>query len=200
MSRLYFEGDAELLFTENETNAPRLWNYRRAPGYFKDGFHERIVGGRGDSVNPARTRHQGRRLVSVPPSIGGGKQVFRLRLSRRTVDQPFADFEDCLTQRRGEADEFYADLQKDIDLRGRARGAAPGLCRPDLEQAVLLLRCPALAQGRSRPADSAGSRACTAATATGATSTMPTSSPCRTSGSTPGTPPGIWRSTASLSP
>ena len=26
MSRLYFDGNAELLFTENESNAPRLWN------------------------------------------------------------------------------------------------------------------------------------------------------------------------------
>ena len=44
MSRLYFDGSADLLFTENESNAPRLWNIG-APGYFKDGFHERIVRG-----------------------------------------------------------------------------------------------------------------------------------------------------------
>src|SRR5271169_875535 len=43
MSRLYFEGPADLLFTENESNAPRLWNIG-GPGFYKDGFHERIVG------------------------------------------------------------------------------------------------------------------------------------------------------------
>ena len=43
-SRLYVDGAAELLFTENETNAARLWNVGAA-GYFKDGFHERIVDG-----------------------------------------------------------------------------------------------------------------------------------------------------------
>src|SRR5277367_4187589 len=52
MSRLYFEGPAELLFTENESNTPRLWNIG-GPGFFKDGFHERIVGGHADKVNPA---------------------------------------------------------------------------------------------------------------------------------------------------
>ncbi len=67
MSRLYFDGDAELLFTENETNALRLWNMGGA-GYFKDGFHERIVGGHADAVNPAQVRHQGRRVVSARPS------------------------------------------------------------------------------------------------------------------------------------
>src|ERR1700736_502462 len=50
-SRLYFESDSELLFTENETNSRRLWNYG-APAYVKDGFHEHIVNSRTGSVNP----------------------------------------------------------------------------------------------------------------------------------------------------
>ena len=54
VTRLYFEGDADVLYTENETNARRLWN-SAADGYFKDGFHERIVGGHVDRVNPAKT-------------------------------------------------------------------------------------------------------------------------------------------------
>jgi hypothetical protein len=138
MSRLYVEGNADLLFTENETNAPRLWNLGAglpgrgatgAPGYFKDGFHERIVGGRGDAVNPAR--HGTKAGVWFRSAIdAGGKQVFRLRLSRRTLDQPFAEFEDCMTLRRGEADKFYAELQKDMtsaDERVVQRQAFAGL-------------------------------------------------------------------------
>ncbi len=54
MSRLYLDGKAQLLFTENETNAPLLWN-TGGPGFFKDGFHERIVDGRTEAVNPANT-------------------------------------------------------------------------------------------------------------------------------------------------
>ena len=54
VSRLYFDGHAEVLYTENETNAQKLWNYGPA-GYFKDAFHEYIVGGHRDRVNPKRT-------------------------------------------------------------------------------------------------------------------------------------------------
>jgi hypothetical protein len=128
MSRLYIDGKAQLLFTENETNAPRLWNIG-GPGYFKDGFHERIVGGRTEAVNPARTGTKaGVWLECTIPS--GGKEVHRLRLTRRAVEHPFEDFEDCLTERRDEADHYYADLQRDIasaDERVVQRQAFAGL-------------------------------------------------------------------------
>jgi hypothetical protein len=128
MSRLYFDGDAELLFTENETNALRLWN-RGGAGYFKDGFHERIVGGQADKINPAQVGTKaGVWFQSTIP--GGGKQEFRLRLSRRAVASPFEDFESCLSTRRAEADEYYEDLQKDIvsaDERVIQRQAFAGL-------------------------------------------------------------------------
>jgi Glycosyl hydrolase family 63 C-terminal domain len=111
-TRLYFEDGAEALFTDNETNSRRLWNYGE-PGYFKDGFHDHIVDSRTDSVNPAKTGTKvavWRQAIVAP----GGKEEFRLRLSRRDHETPFAAFEECLTQRRTEADEFYADLQKDM--------------------------------------------------------------------------------------
>ena len=86
MSRLYVDGQAQLLFTENETNAPRLWNIG-GPGYFKDGFHERIVGGRTEAVNPAHTGTKaGVWLEATVPS--GGKEVHRLRLTRRARRPP----------------------------------------------------------------------------------------------------------------
>jgi hypothetical protein len=128
MSRLYVDGRADLLFTDNETNAPRLWNVGGA-GYFKDGFHERIVGGHTDKVNPAQT---GTKAAAWFQSTldAGGKQEYRLRLSRRPLAHPFEDFEQCLTERRAEADYFYADLQKDIasaDERVVQRQAFAGL-------------------------------------------------------------------------
>jgi hypothetical protein len=128
MSRLYFDGEAELLFTENETNSLRLWNTGGA-GYFKDGFHERIVGGRADKVNPGHVGTKaGVWFQSTIP--GGGKQEFRLRLSRRAIAAPFEDFDSCLSLRRAEADEYYEDLQKDIvsaDERVVQRQAFAGL-------------------------------------------------------------------------
>jgi hypothetical protein len=128
MARWYFDGAAELLFTENETNAERLWQVGGS-GYFKDGFHERIVGSRRDRVNPARTGtkaaawHQN----SIP---SGGSLELRLRLTRRPRTAPFADFDDCLELRRSECDQFYGDLQKDIesaDERNIQRQAFAGM-------------------------------------------------------------------------
>jgi hypothetical protein len=112
MTRLYFDGNADLLFTENESNAQRLWNYGGA-GYFKDAFHECIVGAHRDRVNPAKTGTKAAvwRREAVP---SGGKVELRLRLCRRSQPTPFDDFEQCLAQRRAEADDFYAALQKDI--------------------------------------------------------------------------------------
>src|SRR5271170_7081705 len=90
-SRLYFDGSAEVLYTENESNAPRLWNHGPA-GYFKDGFHERIISGRRDCVNPARTGTKaGVWYQALIP--GAGKREFRLRLSRRTHEAAFKDFD-----------------------------------------------------------------------------------------------------------
>jgi hypothetical protein len=113
-SRLYADGAAELLFTENESNAQRLWN-AGAAGYFKDGFHERIVDARRDRVNPAQVGTKaGVWFQSMVPA--GGKVERRVRLtSRPMAAAPFADFDRLLSQRRAEADEFYRDLQVHID-------------------------------------------------------------------------------------
>jgi hypothetical protein len=113
-SRLYADGAAELLFTENESNAQRLWN-AGAAGYFKDGFHERIVDARRDRVNPAQLGTKaGVWFQSMVPA--GGKVERRVRLtSRPMAAAPFADFDRLVSQRRAEADEFYRDLQVHID-------------------------------------------------------------------------------------
>jgi hypothetical protein len=128
VSRLYFDGNAEILFTENESNAQRLWNYGPA-GYFKDAFHERIVGGHLDRVNPARCGTKaGVWYQSTIPA--DGKRELRLRLSHLTVSAPFEDFDSNLSQRRFEADAYYADLQKHItsaDERIVQRQAFAGL-------------------------------------------------------------------------
>ena len=42
------EGEPELLFCENETNAARLFGVPTAPGYFKDAFHDYVVERRRD--------------------------------------------------------------------------------------------------------------------------------------------------------
>ena len=48
------EGAPPLLFTENETNAARLYGGANASPFVKDALHDCVVGGRADAVNPAR--------------------------------------------------------------------------------------------------------------------------------------------------
>ena len=128
MTRLHIDGAAELLFTENESNAPLLWGLG-APGFFKDGFHDRIVHGREGSVNPLKigTKAAVWRRFQISP---GESVELRLRLVRRPAGAPFADFDPILETRRREADDFYRHLQKDLasaDARAVQRQAFAGL-------------------------------------------------------------------------
>ena len=51
--RLHCDGAPELLFTENESNAERLWGQPNASPYVKDAFHACVIAGQRDAVNPA---------------------------------------------------------------------------------------------------------------------------------------------------
>ncbi len=107
---LYVNGEASVLFCENETNVVRLYGQRK-DGYFKDGFHEFIVNKNSSAVNPAK---EGTKAgVLYTSSVGPGKQVqFQLRLSATQHAGPFEDFEQILTAGRQEADLFYGKLQE----------------------------------------------------------------------------------------
>ena len=50
---LHCDGAPELLFTDNESNAQRLWGQLNASPYVKDAFHQYIISGRSEAVNPA---------------------------------------------------------------------------------------------------------------------------------------------------
>ena len=51
---LYSEGEAPLLFTENDTNTERIFGSPNADPYVKDGINNYVVHGQKDAVNPAR--------------------------------------------------------------------------------------------------------------------------------------------------
>ena len=84
-------------------------------------------------------------------------------------------------------------------LGGRGERHAAGVRRDALGQAALLLRRRALAGRRPDAAAAAGIAARRAATPLASTSRPSTSCRCRTRGSTRGSQPGTWRSTASRS-
>jgi hypothetical protein len=99
-----------LLFTENETNVRRVFGGENASPYVKDAFHEYVVHGRSEAVNPhgVGTKAAAHYVLEIP---AGGKAVLRLRLSAidEAPKQPFGhEFNWVFEQRLREADEFYA--------------------------------------------------------------------------------------------
>ena len=103
---LHCEGQPELLFTENDSNASRLWGRQNESAYVKDAFHEYLVSGKRNAVNPTRTGTKAAALyrLAVPTQ---GTKVVRLRLSAKPPGEPFASFDETFASRLAEADEFY---------------------------------------------------------------------------------------------
>jgi hypothetical protein len=107
---LYCDGSPELLFTDNDTNARRLYG-TDGQGFFKDGINDAVVSGKDDAVNATGvgTKAAAHYRSFVP---AGGEIEIRLRLcdvapfNWRTA--PFGEeFEQVVTRRQIEADDFY---------------------------------------------------------------------------------------------
>jgi len=101
-----------LLFTENETNAARLFGAPNGAPFVKDAFHERVVHGRLDAVNAAAsgTKAAAWYALDVP---AGAEVALRLRLvaeDERRGAPLGAAFDEVVEARRAEADAFYASL------------------------------------------------------------------------------------------
>jgi hypothetical protein len=118
----------ELLFTENETNAARLFGAANASPFVKDGINDAVVHGRADTVTRAGGTKGAAHLRAVVPA--GGTFAIRVRLSPRPQAAPFAGHDRVIAQRRAEADAFYASVQAphlDPDARLVQRQALAGL-------------------------------------------------------------------------
>ncbi|HEY3150801.1 MAG TPA: glucosidase [Candidatus Binatia bacterium] len=103
---LYCDGAPELLFTENESNARRLWGQPNASPYVKDAFHEYLIATRREAVNPAKTGTKAAADYRLEVAAGGS-QTIRLRLSAGGMKNPFAGYAETFANRIAEADEFY---------------------------------------------------------------------------------------------
>jgi hypothetical protein len=103
---LYCDGAGELLFTENDSNAQRLWNQPNGSPYVKDAFHAYVIAGQREAVNPARTgtKAAAHYVCDVP---GGGNVTIRLRMTAVRQVNPFDEFENTFHSRIADADEFY---------------------------------------------------------------------------------------------
>ncbi|HTC94391.1 MAG TPA: hypothetical protein VK699_13200 [Terriglobales bacterium] len=103
---LYCEGAPELLFTDNESNVNRLWGQPNPAPYVKDAFHNYVLSGQRNAVNPAKTgtKAAAHYRLQVPSQ---GSRVLRLRLIAKPSAHPFKAFDDIFASRLADADEFY---------------------------------------------------------------------------------------------
>jgi len=102
--------DPEVLFTENETNAARLYGADQPTTPAKDAFHDYVISGNGAALNPTQqgTKAAPHYVMSIPAHQ---EVTFCFRLSADTSAQDqlaSPQFERILAQRLAEADEFYA--------------------------------------------------------------------------------------------
>ncbi len=129
--RLHGEGEAQLLFTENETNFQRLYGVENESRYVKDAFHDFVIRNATEAVNPNRRGSKGAARYQRGLAPGESFSV-RLRLTddSRRIDLFGGEFEQIFAARLAEADEFYRDLApSDVsdDARSVQRQAFAGL-------------------------------------------------------------------------
>jgi len=102
----------QFLFTDNETNTKELYGTDNYTPFVKDAFHDYIVHGKTDAVNPepVGTKVAAYYKLEIP---AGKEVVLRLRLSdheltpQKNLGQ---EFDEVFATRQREADEFYAAL------------------------------------------------------------------------------------------
>ena len=153
---LLAEGAPEMLFTENETNFQRVFNYPNATPYVKDSFHDFMVHGARGAVNPAQTgtKCAAHYRARIAP---GASVTLRLRLTNNDphtdglqapaqtgalsvnadparhaqTANPFGEeFEKTFDLRREEADQFYSHRfpqERSGDARNVMRQALAGM-------------------------------------------------------------------------
>jgi len=109
---LTWEGDLDVLFCENESNAERLWGVTGSTPYPKDGIADHVLHG-SPTVNPANRGTKAAlhaRLVIAP----GATAEVRMRLTAETSAPPprfdAPSFDAAMRERAEESDAFYSSL------------------------------------------------------------------------------------------
>jgi hypothetical protein len=127
---LLAEGAPELVFTENETNAGRLYGQPNG-SVSKDGINDYVVHGALNAVSADRKGTKAAAYYRITVAAGDTATV-RLRLtdSRETAAVFDAGFDDIFSRRKAEADEYYSQVipnELSEDARNVMRQSFAGL-------------------------------------------------------------------------
>lgn len=126
---LYSEKNDETLFCDNETNIERLYSVENQVPYYKDGINDYLVYGKSEAINPNKdgTKSAFLHKLNIP---GKSSHIVKLRFSNKQFKQPFTNFDEIFKKRIEEADEFYEEVQREIEnkeLRSIQKQAFAGL-------------------------------------------------------------------------
>ncbi|EEF62218.1 MGH1-like glycoside hydrolase domain-containing protein [Pedosphaera parvula] len=105
-------GTPPILFTDNETNLQKLYGVENLGSYVKDAFHEYVIEGRKEAINP---KHYGTKAAPhYVLELGPGEsQTIKLRLyAEEETPSPEAreSFDEIFTTRIRETEEFYNSI------------------------------------------------------------------------------------------
>ena len=126
---IYYNGNPNPVFCDNETNIKKLYNSYNAAGYFKDGINDYVVNNINESVNPDNSGTKSGLIYKLKIE-GNGSYTINLRLTSEENHSAFEDFENIFNKRKAETDEFYNELQANIkseDARKIQRQAYAGM-------------------------------------------------------------------------
>ncbi|MEO6710709.1 MAG: glucosidase, partial [Planctomycetota bacterium] len=123
----------ELIFTENDTNKERLFHVPNKSRFVKDGFHEFVVHGHSDAIDPTKEGTKAAFRYRLKIAARSSVELrLRLRLGRALAPKELGeDFERTLKARIQDTQDFYAArLPKMLteDERSVVRQAYAGLC------------------------------------------------------------------------
>ena len=107
------DAKADILFCDNETNFKRLYGVENRSAFTKDGINDYLVHNHRHAVNKNAIGTKAAANYDIVVNAGSSVTL-RFRLAPGNIADPFENFDDLFNQRKREADEFYADLQKDI--------------------------------------------------------------------------------------
>ena len=126
---LFYDGNPEILFCDNETNYKRLYNVDNANAYLKDGINDYITQNNKTSINQSKTGTKA--ACNYDLEINGASfKIVKLRFAKNPIEDPFKDYNSIIDEKKNEADEFYADIQTEItneDAKNVQRQAFAGM-------------------------------------------------------------------------
>lgn len=106
--------NTEALFCDNESNPEIIANTETDFKFFKDGINNFLINGDKNTINPEKTGTKASFFIDTEIQAGESK-TFDFRLSPHEMENAFFDFDEVFSLRKKEADDFYAELQCDIE-------------------------------------------------------------------------------------